>query len=263
MLADVSVIFRADLMKRMPLDDSFKVNHNPITLREIVLEKLRGAILNFQLMPGDRLVERDLCERLGVSRTSVREALRHLESEGLVEFADAKGPRVAIITLADACDIYELRCVLEGLIVQLFTLNADTKAIRALERALEENRTALEEGELQQVLESVQRFYDVLMEGSGNPIAATQLRQLQARISYLRATSVSQANRRGASNLEMERIVEAIKSGDPLAAHQASVDHVRSAAKVALDYLKAKQDEPSNIREITVPIALQEPRIGR
>ena len=114
MLADVSVIFRADLMKRMPLDDSFKVNHNPITLREIVLEKLRGAILNFQLMPGDRLVERDLCERLGVSRTSVREALRHLESEGLVEFADAKGPRVAIITLADACDIYELRCVLEG-----------------------------------------------------------------------------------------------------------------------------------------------------
>jgi len=60
-----------------------------------------------------------------VSRTSVREALRHLESrKGLVEFADAKGPRVAIITLADAVDIYELRCVLEGLIVQLFTLRA-------------------------------------------------------------------------------------------------------------------------------------------
>lgn len=179
-------------MKRLPLDDTFKVNRNPVTLREIVLDKLRSAIMNFQLLPGDRLVERDLCDRLGVSRTSVREALRHLESEGLVEFADAKGPRVAIITLADACDIYELRCVLEGLIVQLFTLRAKPKDIRALEKALEENRQALKEGELQQVIDSVQGFYDVLLEGSGNHVAATQLRQLQARISYLRATSVSQ-----------------------------------------------------------------------
>ncbi|WP_137885750.1 GntR family transcriptional regulator [Pseudomonas sp. 2FE] len=250
-------------MKRLPLDDSFKVNHNPITLREIVLEKLRSAIMNFQLMPGDRLVERDLCDRLGVSRTSVREALRHLESEGLVEFADAKGPRVAIITLEDARDIYELRCVLEGLIVQLFTLNAKPKDIRALERALAENREALKEGELQQVIDSVQGFYDVLLEGSGNHVAATQLRQLQARISYLRATSVSQANRRGASNQEMELMVEAIKSGDPLAAHQASVNHVRAAAKVALDYLRTKQAEAAELREIATPIALKEPRIGR
>jgi DNA-binding GntR family transcriptional regulator len=71
-----------------------------------------------------------------------------------VEFADAKGPRVAIITLADAVDIYELRCVLEGLIVQLFTLRAKAKDIKALEKALEENRQALKEGELQQVIDS-------------------------------------------------------------------------------------------------------------
>lgn len=250
-------------MKRLPLDDSFKVNRNPVTLREIVLDKLRSAIMNFQLLPGDRLVERDLCERLGVSRTSVREALRHLESEGLVEFAGSKGPRVAIITLEDARDLYELRCVLEGLIVQLFTLNAKPKDIRALEKALEDNRKTLESGDLQQVLDSVQGFYDVLLEGSGNQIAATQLRQLQARISYLRATSVSQVNRRGTSNKEMEHIVEAIKSGDPLAAHQASVDHVRAAAKVALDYLRSKQAEPGEVRDFVTPIALQEPRIGR
>ncbi|TBU75324.1 GntR family transcriptional regulator [Phytopseudomonas daroniae] len=249
-------------MKRQPIDDSFKVNRNPVTLREIVLDKLRNAIMNFQLLPGDRLVERDLCNRLGVSRTSVREALRHLESEGLVEFADAKGPRVAIITLEDACDLYELRCVLEGMIVQLFTLRARAKDIRALERALENNRKTLEEGELPDVLESVQEFYNVLMEGSGNDIAATQLRQLQARISYLRATSVSQSNRRSTSNQEMERIVEAIKSGDPLAAHQASVDHVRTAAKVALEYLEAKQ-EGAKARDIVAPISLPDPRIGR
>ena len=250
-------------MKRLPLDDSFKVNRNPVTLREIVLDKLRSAIMNFQLLPGDRLVERDLCERLGVSRTSVREALRHLESEGLVEFAGTKGPRVAIITLEDARDLYELRCVLEGLIAQLFTLNATPQDIRALEKALEYNRQVLESGDLQHVLDSVQGFYDVLLEGSGNQVAAAQLRQLQARISYLRATSVSQVNRRGTSSGEMERIVEAIKSGDPLAAHQASVEHVRAAAKVALDYLRVKQGDQGEVRDIVPPIALQEPRIGR
>lgn len=248
-------------MKRLPLDDSFKVNRNPVTLREMVLDKLRSAIMNFQLLPGDRLVERDLCDRLGVSRTSVREALRHLESEGLVEFGDGRGPRVAVITLEDARNIYELRCALEGLIAQLFTLNAKPKNIRALERALEENQEALEEGDLQQVLESVRRFYDVLMEGSGNPVAANVLRQLQARISYLRATSVSQENRRGASNREMELIVEAIKSGDPLAAHKASVDHVRAAAQVALDYLRSKQEQPTAEVEVHAPFALDDPRI--
>jgi DNA-binding GntR family transcriptional regulator len=113
------------------------------------------------------------------------------------------------------------------------------------------------------VLTSVQGFYDVLLEGSGNQVAATQLRQLQARISYLRATSVSQVNRRSASNEEMERIVAAIKSGDPLAAHQASVDHVRAAAKVALESLRQQQHDEHKVREIAAPIALKEPRIGR
>ncbi|MDR6236617.1 GntR family transcriptional regulator [Pseudomonas oryzihabitans] len=251
-------------MRRAQLDDSFKITRSPVTLREMVCNRLRQAILNFQLLPGDRLVERDLCDRLGVSRTSVREALRHLESEGLVEFADARGPRVAIITLQDACDLYELRCVLEGMIVQLFTLRAGPQEIAALEQALVENREALEGAELPDVLESVQNFYDVLMEGCGNRVAATQLRQLQARVSYLRATSVSQANRRQASNAEMERMVAAIRSGDALAAHQASIDHVRAAAKVALDYLRRQQEhQGEEPRELFTPRVQDEPRIER
>ncbi|WP_279027462.1 GntR family transcriptional regulator [Gibbsiella quercinecans] len=237
-------------MERLPFDDGFKVKRNQVTLREIVLDKLRSAILNFQLLPGDRLVERDLCERLGVSRTSVREALRHLESEGLVEYAGAKGPRVAVITLEDACELYELRCVLEGMIVQLFTLRATQKQLQELEIALATNRIMLEKGELPQILKSVQDFYDVLMAGAGNRIAAQQLRQLQARISYLRATTVSQGDRRRHSNLEMERLVAAIKSGDPHKAYQACVDHVLAAAAVALEYLKSCTPEKGQAQKI-------------
>jgi DNA-binding FadR family transcriptional regulator len=61
----------------------------------------------------------------------------------------------------------------------------------------------------------------------------------------------------------MEKLVAAIKSGDPLAAHQASVDHVRNAAKVAMDYLKSKQNDGSKVRDIVEPVVLKEPRIGR
>jgi DNA-binding GntR family transcriptional regulator len=245
-------------MKRQPLDDSFKVNRNPVTLREIVLDKLRSAIMNFHLLPGDRLVERDLCDRLGVSRTSVREALRHLESEGLVEFADAKGPRVAIITLEDARDIYELRCVLEGLIVQLFTLNAKAKDIRPWSAPWRSTAKRWKKASCNRCSTRCKASTTCCSKAPATRWRPA-VRQLQARISYLRATSVSQENRRGASNREMEKIVEAIKSGDPLVAHQASVDHVRAAAKVALDYLRQKQEDNAKVRDIVEPIALKEP----
>jgi DNA-binding GntR family transcriptional regulator len=74
---------------------------------------------------------------------------------------------------------------------------------------------------------------------------------------------MSQANRRSASNEEMQRIVAAIKSGDALAAHQASVDHVRAAAKVALDYLRGEQEGNARVHEIATPVMLKEPRIAR
>jgi DNA-binding GntR family transcriptional regulator len=79
----------------VPSATDMRVVRNTVTLRQQVLEVLRSAILNFQFKPGDRLIERELCEMTGVSRTSVREALRHLESEGLVQNLPNKGPMVA------------------------------------------------------------------------------------------------------------------------------------------------------------------------
>ena len=101
-------------MKRQPLDDSFKVNRNPVTLREIVLERMRGAILSGRFKSGERLVERTLCDQLGVSRSVVREVIRILEAEGLVESAGGRGPRVARLDWAQARQIYDIRLLLEG-----------------------------------------------------------------------------------------------------------------------------------------------------
>lgn len=241
-------------MERKPLDDSLRVTRNQPTLREMVFDKLRQAIMGFQLLPGDRLVERDLCDRLGVSRTSVREALRQLEAEGLVEYV-GNGPRVTVITLEDARDIYELRCVLESMVVQLFTQKANRRQMADLDRAWEVLKDTLRGGKSHEIVEAVSDFYGVLYDGAGNRVAGQFLGQLQARVSYLRATSLSQQERYLDSFREMARIVEAIKARDSVAAHAACVDHIQAAAKVALFALAAKSGEP--VEPITPPLRVQ------
>lgn len=234
------------MVKRQGITDFPKIERSSVTLREKVLDAMRTAILNFQFLPGDRLVERDLCDLLGVSRTSVREALRHLESEGLVEYVDTRGPRVAVITLQDAREIYELRCALESLIVELFTLRASSDQKLDLEYALKKLYSRLEEGEMVPILNAVTEFYEVLYEGSQNRAATGVLRQLQARISFLRATSVSQNNRYLDSSAEMKSIFEAIQTGDPLKAREASIQHVKQAAKVAIGVLAEQQGQSAD-----------------
>lgn len=242
-------------MKRQPLDDSLRVTRDQPTLREMVLDKLRHAIMSFQLMPGDRLVERDLCDRLGVSRTSVREALRHLEAEGLVEHIGNRGPRVAVITLEDARDIYELRCVLESMVVQLFTQKANRRQMAELDQVWEALKETLREGDTHAIVAAVSDFYGVLYDGAGNRVAGQFLSQLQARINYLRATSMSQKERYRESFREMTRIVDAIKARDPVAAHEACVEHIRAASKTALAALAAKSGEP--VTTITSPLRVE------
>lgn len=121
-----------------------KVTRNTITSREMILDKLRDAIISTQLKSGQRLVERELCQALDVSRTSVREALRHLESEGLVQFAGQRGPSVAVLNTQDIKNIYELRAALEGSAGQLFCERASNEQISALQDATDALKKAFD-----------------------------------------------------------------------------------------------------------------------
>src|SRR5271168_3504380 len=104
-----------------PLND-FKVSHS--TVRDQAVDNLKEAIFSGFLQPGQKLVEKDLCEMCGVSRTSIREALRILEGERLIVHLPHKGPRVATPTLAEAHQIYEVRAVLEALLGRHAALTA-------------------------------------------------------------------------------------------------------------------------------------------
>lgn len=208
-------------------EDCLKVARNTATLREMVLDKLRGAIEQQQLQPGERLVERDLCERLGVSRTSVREALRHLESEGLVEFADARGPRVTLLGPQEAQELFQLRGALEGLVAQLFALKARAKELRELEKALQTLRNTVEPASLRG---AVQAFYQVLFAGCGNRYAAVQCRQLQARLGFWQASALSVEARRSQFQQQLQGLLEALRNADGASAHVAASQAVAALA---------------------------------
>src|SRR5579883_3373385 len=120
---------------RIKMKNPLWVKRDVEPLRERTLKSLRDAILSNHLKPGQRLVERDLCEQAGVSRSSIREALRYLESEGLVESRGTKGMFVSVLNRKQALEIYEVRAALESEAARQFAERAtesDLKAVRRL-----------------------------------------------------------------------------------------------------------------------------------
>jgi DNA-binding GntR family transcriptional regulator len=218
---------------------SLRVPRSRTSLRQQVLETLRRAILEFHFKPGDRLIERELCDLVGVSRTSVREALRHLESEGLVQNLPNKGPVVATVTREEAQALYEVREALEGLAARLFTERATAKQVDNLQEALNRLAAAFGQGDIRLIVAEATGFYEVLLEGCGNPIIRDQIRALQARVVFLRGTSMSQPGRAPGSRQEMRAIVDAIVRRDGTAAEEAAKQHVRRARDAALAVLQA------------------------
>src|SRR5580692_6520481 len=129
-------------------------------LRQQVLDELRQSIIAGRLNPGERLIERELIAMMGVSRTVIREALRQLESEGLIAIIPNKGPVVRELTVAESKDLYSIRAVLEGLAARLFAENADQDQILKLEIALDATFEAYQANDPDRVLESKNKFYD-------------------------------------------------------------------------------------------------------
>lgn len=205
----------------------------PITVQAQTVAKLRDAILGGVFQPGQRLVEVDLCRRMAVSRTSVREALRRLEAERLVTVQPNRGPSVTEISWDEARQIYDVRAMLEGEAAALFATRAAPPALEQLERALVEFDRAVAANDPLERLGATQRFYDVILEGCGNAVIAELLRGLVARITFLRARSMSRPGRSRVSAIEMRRMFEAIRAGNARAARAAAIRHVRAAAAAA------------------------------
>jgi DNA-binding GntR family transcriptional regulator len=217
--------------------DAPKVVRAAAPLRMQVVQLLRDAILVGDFKPGERLIEAPLCERFGVSRTVVREAIRQLESEGLVTLVANRGPVVTTLSHADAIALYEVRAVLEGLAGARFAQRATEEQKRRLDGALGKVADAFERGDERLQLRAKDRFYDVLLEGAGNPIIKSTLRGIHARVQLLRGLSMQAPGRAAESLGELRAIVEAVMQGDSDRARAACEYHVNRAASAALSML--------------------------
>ncbi|OZC59823.1 GntR family transcriptional regulator [Rhodococcus sp. 06-621-2] len=207
-------------------------------LREQVIGALREAILDSRLRPGQRLVERELIEQLGVSRTTVREALRELTSEGLVTVVPQRGAIVSAPSVEDATDLYEARAVLESLVVERFVKRATKSQILQLDAAAERFAEVSESGaSLHEVLAAKDVFYDVLVAGSGSSVLQQLTEGIQARVRVLRGTGVAPQGHGGAIE-ELRAIVSAISDGDGPRAAGLYTLHIQRAAAHALEGLQ-------------------------
>ena len=193
-----------------------------------------------EFKPGERLIEKILCDSNGVSRTCVREALRHLETEGLVQVLPQKGPIVAILTSDEARDIYELRKVLESLACRLFAEKATQVDIHALMDSVRRMEKIHNSGNTKNIIKEKDIFYDIILKGCGNKILYTVTRSLHARIVLLRSTSLSKPERLSYTISEIKDIVSAVQKRDPDMAWNACMKHVEQAEAAALQVISDK-----------------------
>jgi DNA-binding GntR family transcriptional regulator len=203
-------------------------------LRDRVTDAVREAITRGDLEPGRRLTERELGELTGVSRTSLREALRSLQAEGLVERTGTRGLQVAVLTAEVVSELYDVRAPLEAAAVELCVRNASDAQIAALRAAI----TPADPLELDDQLALTRTFYDLLLEAAGNSILQQMFASIEARIHALRRLSLRIGGRGQASHQELLEIVDLIEQRNGPAAAAAAHAHVvaaKTAALAALD----------------------------
>jgi DNA-binding GntR family transcriptional regulator len=206
----------------------------PDSLRSHVENFLREAIMNGRFKPGDRLVERELCEMLDVSRPSLREALRKLEAEKLIKIVLHRGPVVASISAKEASDLYAIRALMESHAVHEFARLASAAAIEQLGQAVKDLHASAANRDRQQLLAAKSRFYEVILGGCGNDLVREMLLGLLTRINLLRSTSFSRSDRLPESLKEIDHMYELIKARNAPAAREAAHHHILNAEKAAL-----------------------------
>jgi DNA-binding GntR family transcriptional regulator len=217
----------------MEQHEDLRITHQSTTLRALAVDKLRQAIVSGRFTSGERLVERTLCDQLGVSRSIVREAIRYLEAEGLVENQQRSGPVVARLDWQDARQIYEIRRLLEAAAAAECAAKVDDMVRARLRSALQDLIQASSEGAPMKLYDATTAFYAVIFDAASHHIAWEIVQRLNGRISRLRALTLATTNRRVSGPAHMARICEAICASQSEAAANAVNEHLRDAADIA------------------------------
>lgn len=209
----------------------------PKTLKENVLTSLRDAITEGRLKPGERLVERSLCDSMEVSRTVVRECIRHLESEWLVSGTPNAGFTIATIDHREVAEIYQIRSMLECAAVQSCALKADAQTVSQLRELNQAISEGLLKPDILQALKYTTEFYRTIFTTGEKTVSWALVERLNGRISRLRALTLSSPERKIKGPENLSCIVDAIEQHDSKRAHDVCAKHLDEAAHIALQLI--------------------------
>lgn len=196
------------------------------SLRGKVFEKLRNDILRGKYKKGDELVECTIGKEMGVSRTPVREAIRQLELEGLVQLIPNKGAFVTGISSKDVMDMYLIRAKLEGLCAAMAAEHVTEEQLEKMEETILLSDFHAEKGNFEQVCQQDGEFHKLLYEASGSRILAHTLLDFHQYLQRVRMASVRQRKRTQPSTREHKEILEAIRKKDAADADRAAYQHI-------------------------------------
>lgn len=213
----------------------FTVNFNEyMPLRDLVYTTLRQAILKGELQPGERLMEIQLADKMGVSRTPIREAIRRLQKEGLVLMIPRKGAEVAGISEKMLRDVLEIRMTLEKLALRLAVIHAEEEDIRRLEEAEEAFQKAVDSAELIAMAEADESFHFVIYHAADNDKLTEILHSLKENMYRYRLEYLKDENYRKDLMREHNEIIEAFRSKNMERGILITEQHIRNQERAVL-----------------------------
>ena len=221
----------------------FEVTMNEyLPLRDVVFNTLRQAILRGELKPGERLMEIQLANKLGVSRTPIREAIRKLELEGLVLMIPRKGAEVAEITEKNLRDVLEVRCALEELAVQLACDRMDEDGIKAMKEASALFCNTLDSDDITRIAQADVAFHDIIYAATDNRRLIQLLNNLREQMYRYRIEYLKKKECYPQLLEEHQTIIDSIESRDKGRATQITGQHIKNQAEAVVDTIREKEE---------------------
>lgn len=205
------------------------------SIRETVYEQIKAAVLAGDFEPGERLLEHDIAKAMHVSRTPVRETLKRLEAEGLLEALPRQGLVIKQHTDNDIREIYIIRETLECLAAEFAAINATKSEINLLESYVADMDRLDEKTDTSEVMAVHRCFSDTYNRASHMPTLVRLIESLKEQITRFRSVSLSGGERRAKAHEEHKELLEALKRRDPERASALTREHVRNALTACFD----------------------------
>ena len=209
-----------------------------LPLRDVVFNTLRRAIITGEFAPGERLMEISLANRLGVSRTPVREAIRKLELEGLVIMIPRKGAQVAKITEKSLRDVIEIRCVLEEFAASLACERITEEGKEKLKEAHQQFEDAEQSRDILDIVEKDEKFHDAIFQATSNDKLITIINNLREQFYRYRMEYVRDIEQHSVLVTEHENLLHAIFNHDSETAKQIMRTHLKNQQEGVIQAIK-------------------------